>query len=439
MSISMLFSRVYEPMRRRRVRSLIALGLAASFLAAACTSVTSEPRPIVEVFGPYRGDEAAKFAASFAPFEDETGYDVRYVGTGSFATDVQDRVAETEYPDVAIFPQPALLSDLASRGLLATLPESIAADVFGVGRDPLDETLAAHAVWFRGSAKSLVWYLPTEFEEHGYELPTTWDELMALSGTMVEDGIAPWCLSIESFASSGWVGTDWIEDIVLREQGTTFYDRWVAGDISFDTSEIRHAFSTFGSVVHGRKTVLGGTNTILNTPWQDAAKPMFEDQARCMMHRQASSWATNIPDGFILGRDIDFFILPGATHDPAPMLVSGELAAAFNDRPEVAEFMEYLATPAAGEEWAKLGGFISPHPDFDTDQYAFESDRKVGQAIHDAPSVRFDGSDQMPPVVGTGTFWEAMRSYIRTGDIDAAVMLVDDSWPRATPYTEDDG
>jgi alpha-glucoside transport system substrate-binding protein len=433
----MLSSRVYEPMRLQPVRSLIALGLAAGLLAAACTSVTSELRPVVEVFGPYRGDEAVKFAASFAPFEDETGYDVRYVGTGSFATDIQDRVADNEYPDVAIFPQPALVSDLVSSGLLARLPESIGADVFGFGRNPLDETLAMHAVWFRASAKSLVWYVPMEFENHGYKLPANWLELMALSRTMVEDGVAPWCLSIESFASSGWVGTDWIEDIVLREQGTTFYDRWVAGEESFDGSEIRHAFSTFGSVVHGRNTVLGGTNTILNTLWQDAAKPMFEDQARCMMHRQASFWAPYIPDGLVFGDDIDFFILPGVTDDPAPMLVSGDMAAAFNDRPEVAEFMEYLATSAAGEGWAELGGFISPHPGFDTNRYASESDRRVGQAIEDAPSIRFDGSDQMPTVVGTGTFWEAMRSYIRTGDIDAAVTLVDDSWPRVTLLEED--
>ena len=437
MLMSISISSMCEQMQRRPVRRLLALGLAASLLAAACTSATSDTRPVIDVFGPYRGEEAVKFAASFAPFEELSGYDVRYVGTGSFATDIQARVTEAESPDIAIFPQPSLIAEMASVGLLAPLPESITTTAEADRRDLGSEVLARYAVWFRGSAKSLVWYLPAAFADRGYKVPTTWDELIALSDTMVGDGIAPWCLSIESFASTGWVGTDWIEDIVLREQGTTLYDQWVAGETRFDSAEIRHAFLTFGTIVHGKKTVVGGTSRIMSTPWEDAAVPMFEDTPGCMMQRQASFWAPNIPDGFTLGDDVDFFVLPGLTDQPAPILVSGELVAAFNERPEVAAFMEFLATPAAAEGWAALGGFISPHPDFDTSHYGSEIDRTVGQVIEDAPIVRFDGSDQMPPVVGTGTFWQAMRVYIRTGDIDTAISLVDDSWPRISQLPAD--
>ena len=423
-------------MHRPPARRFLALVVAASMLAAACTSATADTRPIIEVFGPYRGEEAVKFSVSFAPFEEQSGYDVRYVGTGSFAADIQTRVAEAEFPDVAMFPQPALVTDFASRGILAPLPESFAAVGEGSRRDLSSDVLGLHAVWFRGGAKSLVWYLPPAFQDRGYKVPTTWDEMTALSVTMVDEGVAPWCLSIESFASTGWVGTDWIEDIVLREQGDVLYDQWVAGDTLFDSSEIRHAFGTFGAIVHGNGTVVGGTNRILNTPWQEAASPMFESPPVCMMQRQASFWAPNIPEGFVFGEDIDFFVLPSLTDSPAPVLVSGELAAAFNDRPEVAAFMEFLATPEAGEGWAELGGFISPHPEFDSSHYGSDIDRKVGQVIEDAPRIRFDGSDQMPPVVGTGTFWQAMRDYIRDGDIDAVVTLIDDSWPRAVQLPE---
>jgi alpha-glucoside transport system substrate-binding protein len=423
-------------MHRRLASRLLKLGVAVSLLVAACSSAAPDSRPVIEVFGSYRGSEAAKFAASFATFEEETGYDVRYVGTGSFASDIQNRVTEAEYPDVAIFPQPALILDMTERGLLVRLPDSILGSGHGEERSVLSEALARHAVWFRGGAKSLVWYLPPAFADRGYEVPSTLDELSALSETMIGDGVVPWCLSIESFASTGWVGTDWIEDLVLREQGVVLYDQWVSGDTLFDSAEIRHAFATFGTIVHGEGTVIGGTNRILNTPWQDAAAPMFEDPSRCMMHRQASFWASNIPDGMTFGEDIDFFVLPGVTDDPAPILASGELAAAFNDRPEVAAFMEFLATPAAGEGWAELGGFVSPHEEFDESHYISEIDRRVGQVIENAESIRFDGSDLMPPAVGTGTFWQAMTEYIRSGDIDFAVTLVDDSWPRAEQLPE---
>jgi alpha-glucoside transport system substrate-binding protein len=410
----------------RRASRILAVGIVLAIFATACSDAEQDSVTVIDVFGPYRGEEAVKFAASIEPFELETGYDVRYVGTGSFAADISARIAEADYPDVAIFPQPALILDAAANGALVRLTDS--------GTDSGDalevNTIDSYAVWFRAAAKSLVWYRPPVFEEMGYTVPNTWDELMALSETMVDDGTAPWCMSIESFSSTGWVGTDWIEDIVLREQGADSYDKWVAGDISFESPEIRHAFRTFGSVARGVGTVLGGTTRILSEPWAEAATPMFEDPPRCMMHRQASFWAPNIPDTMVFGEDIDFFILPGVTDTPPPLLVSGELAAAFNDEPEVAALMEFLATPQAGEGWAELGGFISPHEDFDDSHYGSEIDKAVGRIVRDAQVVRFDGSDMMPAVVGTGTFWQAMRVFIRTGDIDRAVSLVDDSWPR---------
>lgn len=426
---------MHEPMPRRRVSRFLAAGIMCSLLATSCSSSQPDDQPVIEVFGPYRGDDAVKFAASFKPFEDEYGYDVRYVGTGSFAHDIQNRITEADYPDIGIFPQPALILDAVSKGVLAPLPDSIALGTEHSG----DDVLTSFSVWFRAAAKSLVWYQPGVFDENGYGTPQTWDELMVLSERMVADGVAPWCLSIESFSSTGWVGTDWIEDIVLREQGKTFYDEWVGGEILFDSAEVRHAFGTFGSVVHRVGTVVGGTNRILNTPWADAASPMFEDPSRCMMHRQASFWSPDIPEGTAFPEDIDFFVLPGLTDAPAPVLVGGELAAAFTDRPEVAAFMEYLATPAAGEGWAELGGFISPHEDFNVSLYGSAIDKIVGQVIEDAPYVRFDGSDTMPAVVGTGTFWDAMLIYIRSGDINQAIALVDDSWPRITqlPGTTD--
>lgn len=46
-------------------------------------------------------------------------------------------------------------------------------------------------VWHQALAKSLVWYNTKEFEAAGYEIPETYDELLALSDQMVEDGVAP--------------------------------------------------------------------------------------------------------------------------------------------------------------------------------------------------------------------------------------------------------
>ncbi len=403
-------------------------------IASACATTEPQDAPTIEVFGSYRAAEAAKFAATVAVFEEETGIDVRYVGTGSFAKDLPTRVADVDYPDVALFPQPALLAEMARNGVLVPVPDAVASRfVEAVPGAVMGESAGTlYGVWFRAAAKSLVWYRPTEFEAAGYSVPDTWDALLALGDRMQADGVAPWCLSMESFGATGWVGTDWIEDLVLRQQGVDVYDEWVAGDVLFNSSEIRQAFASFGSIVGGSGSVLGGTNRMLNVPWRDAADPMFETPPRCMMHKQASFWVSNVPPGVTFGEDLDFFVLPGLTSAPPPVLVSGDFAAAFNDRPEVAAFMEFLTTPEAGEGWASLGGFTSPHPSFDPSAYAFEVDRRVGEAIADAPDIRFDGSDQMPLAVGTDAFWTGILDFVRTGT--APLSEIDAVWPRAEQF-----
>ncbi|MGI9586111.1 MAG: ABC transporter substrate-binding protein [Acidimicrobiia bacterium] len=394
-------------------------------------------RPAIEVFVPYLGTDADRFAATVAPFEESTGIDVQIVGSGSFAGDIQDRVINADYPDVAMFPQPSLLLSFAARGVLTALPDSLQPE-------SADDTLhtitdiggVLYGLWFRASVKSLVWYRPSEFAENGYVVPETWDELALLSDRMIEDGVAPWCIGMQSFGSTGWVGTDWIEDIVVRTYGPAVYDQWVTGELPFESSEIRGAFMTFGSIIHTKGSVLGGASRILNESWQRSADPMFVDPPECMMQRQASFWVPNLPSGYVYGDDVDVFVLPGEEAGNPPIVAAGDIAGAFSDSPEVVAFMEYLATPESGEGWAQEGGFTSPHADFDQDAYSNEFDRLVGEELTTSELVRFDGSDLMPPEVGTGTFWNGMRSFVANGDLSAILTTIDDSWPRAVQFNE---
>ena len=71
----------------------------------------------------------------------------------------------------------------------------------------------------RANVKSLVWYSPTAFADKGYEIPTTLEELTALSDKIVADGGIPWCVGIESGVATGWPITDWFEDFMLRING----------------------------------------------------------------------------------------------------------------------------------------------------------------------------------------------------------------------------
>src|SRR4029079_11279331 len=67
--------------------------------------------------------------------------------------------------------------------------------------------------------KSMIWYPKAAFDAAGYTVPTTWDQLLALSDKIKQDGGTPWCVGFESGGATGWPATDWMEDIMLPTAG----------------------------------------------------------------------------------------------------------------------------------------------------------------------------------------------------------------------------
>jgi hypothetical protein len=106
--------------------------------------------------------------------------------------------------------------------------------------------------------KSLVWYVPENFEDAGYEVPETMEELKALTEQIVADGETPWCIGLGSGAATGWPATDWVEDIMLRTQPPEVYDSWVTNEIPFNDERVVNAIETFGMFARNDDWVQGG-------------------------------------------------------------------------------------------------------------------------------------------------------------------------------------
>jgi len=270
---------------RMKWRGWVAAALAVALLAAAClptSESTAAGATVVTVFGPWRGRTADNFRAALAPFEARTGIDVRYTGTGSFAELIVKRLEDGDPPDVAMFPQPGMLADLAARGLVLPLRDDVGTAALTSYHTPIASYVEGleeqiHGILYGLNLKSLVWYPPQTFAEKGYQIPTTWDEMDTLAERMIADGFSPWCLGVAAFDSSGWPATDWVEDIVLRFAGIEIYDEWVAGDIPFTDDAIRNAFARFQAMTLQSGRAVGGRRGALNTPTGVAQDPMFDD------------------------------------------------------------------------------------------------------------------------------------------------------------------
>ncbi len=418
---------------RRKLPLAFAVALATfAFVVVGCGNAesTSEGGEEVTVFAV---GAPAGLRASLDVFEEQTGITVRLTGSDNFVDDLRGRVSEGDPPDIALFPQPALIEELARAGDLVPLSADVAAVVdenYAPGVRQLGEVDGElFGVFVAANMKSLVWYSPALFEEFGYAIPETWEELSMLTETMRAHGVRPWCFGVRALGGeSGWPATDWIEDIVLHSVGREVYAGWVQGEIPFDDPRIEEAFSLFEQATLAPGQTFNGRRGILGTLWNRAGEPLFTDPPGCFLNHVPSFWRSSLPAGTTIGPDgdIDFFPLPILDADVGnAALVGGDTAAAFDEREEVIMLLEYLASPESGEPWAAQGGYISPHRDFDPATYTDSFDRRVAQLIAEASLIGFDGSDLMPVEVGEGTFREGMLNFIQTRDFPSTVRIID--------------
>ncbi len=399
----------------------------------------------VTVYTSITAPEDAPHQASYKPFEECTGVTVKYEGSKEFEAQLPVRVKGGNAPDIAYVPQPGLLATLVGTGAVKEAPAEVVANVEKNMPDwkqygTVDGKF--YAAPLGANVKSFVWYSPQAFKDAGYEIPTTWDELMALTAKIAADNpggdVKPWCAGIESGDATGWPATDWMEDVIMRFAGVETYDKWVKHEIPFNDPAIADAMAKVGAILKDDKYVNGGygnVKTIASTSFQDAGQPILDGS--CYMHRQASFYAANWPEGTTVGPDGDVwaFYLPSKDTSTKPVLGGGEFVTAFADRPEVKAFQTYLASTEWADERAKTcgsGGCVTANKNADPNLLTNPVDKLSAEILTDqAATFRFDGSDLMPGAVGAGTFWKGMTNWI-TGQSDQEVLdYIENSWPKS--------
>ncbi|SFH37577.1 maltose-binding protein /trehalose-binding protein /sucrose-binding protein [Palleronia marisminoris] len=384
----------------------------------------------IDITGPWTGADAELMESVVAYFEEATGASVNYSGSDSFEQDIVISTEANSAPNIAVFPQPGLLADLAQRGAITPLEPETAEWIrenYSAGESWVD--LASfegeggeehlYAFPYKIDVKSLVWYVPEQFEEAGYEVPETYEGLKELTQQMADDGVTPWCIGLGSGAATGWPATDWVEDLMLRTATPEQYDAWVANDLAFDSPEVVNAIEEYGFFLQDG-FVNGGREAAATTDFRDSPSGLFQFPPECYMHKQATFIPTFFPEGSEVGTDVDFFYFPAPEGGDAeqPVLGAGTMFAITNDSEPARGFIEYLQTPLAHEIWAAQGGLLTPHTGINPEVFGTDDQRALNDILLDATTFRFDASDLMPGEIGAGAFWTQMVEFT-TGSQDA--------------------
>ncbi len=396
----------------------------------------------VTVFGPWRGDDQTLAESILSYFEDATGANVEYTSSENFEQQIVIDAEAGSPPDVAVLPQPGLIANLASRGFIQPLGEETeswllenyaAGDSWvslGTYAGPDGED-RLYAFPYKIDVKSLVWYSPENFEDAGYEIPTSMEDLKALTQQIADDGETPWCIGLGSGGATGWPATDWVEDMMLRTQPPETYDAWVTNEIPFDDPAVIEAIEEFGFFAGNDAFVAGGAGAVASTDFRDSPKGLFASPPQCYMHKQASFIPTFFPEGTELGLDADFFYMPSYDSKDLgnPVLGAGTLAFMMTENEAGKALLEFLKTPIAHEVWMAQSGFLTPHKGVNTATYGNETLRKQGDILLDATTFRFDASDLMPGAVGAGSFWTGMVDYAGGTPAAEVAEQIQSSWP----------
>ncbi|MFE3913667.1 extracellular solute-binding protein [Streptomyces sp. NPDC059130] len=382
--------------------ALVCALLAVSTLASASCS-TEEQRTLV-VLGPWTDGEEKPFEATLAKISERTGTRYVYEGTRSLRETLVAQLRTDSPPDVAILNGQGELAEYAREGDAKPLPEKLAGAAIAPWAPRItlldengEQRQHAYGVPVRVDLKSIVWSRPGKAAEK-----------------------PRWCLGMASGATSGWPGTDWIEDLLLQLHGPQVYERWAVGEIAWNDPRVKDAWKAWRKLL-----VAGGPGTgaaAVSTPFDDLG-----DGGYGLLNRGD---CTHEHQGSFIRRHYGDDVLPAATSDVVPGLprggprvfeVSGDMAAVFTSSGAAWELMAQLIDRRTRNDWATAAkpaerplfpdGGTGPKP-------VTAGTSAVLKLFAGADEICFDASDAMPSTL-RGAFQRAVLEFLQTPEDDA--------------------
>lgn len=379
--------------RTRLTRFVAAVSIAACLCAgvAACGSTGQEAT--VTVIVPWSGLELQAFSTVALSFARSHHFQLNIVTTPAFAQQLDADKATGDLPDLVDLPSPGAVEQYEGDGLKPLT--SIDLSSYDQPWRSLAESSSGtvYAVPVKADVKSLVWY------KSGALRNTSWEALKDISGSGT-----PWCLGLNSGATSGWPGADWVADILLSTYGAGPYESWLTGTWT-SPGMVGNAWQAWGALIRDGGAISGGVPAALATMYNGA----FPAE-RCELEHGALS-ATGLTS--VAGYSYEPF--PSISGKPAPVLVSGDFMGLFTNNPYARSLLQYLASNQAQEMWVDQPGghAFSADSAVRPDDYPPGVEQTIAKLLQPTTSSTrcFSAEDIMAPDL-SAAFEQAILDYV---------------------------
>ena len=280
--------------------------------------------------------------------------------------------------------------------------------------------------WIRLFNNSLIWFNVDRYNQNGAPEFKTFDEIIEFTKENSKEGNELWCLTIDSAEnqplldyeygeSSGWIISNWLENIVLSNYGPEIYDLWSQNELKFSDQEIILSLLDVGKIIHNENQIFKGKEYFIRSQVSNSPKNLASDSSTCVFSLSGHHSINDFPSDKNFGEDYDFFIFPSDEYSEMVIGFGDTLSLLNYDKPTV-EVYKSLISSDFGEVWASKQDtlFISSRSDFNLEAYNNPLASKQFIQIRDSLKsnlFRYDASMLMLNGTGKKILWTSLRKF----------------------------
>ena len=401
------------------------------FIIISFSIIAYQPAEVV-IIGP-RFHEQDYFIEELDLIAEELGIKIKYNAISDPETFI------IENPDskvsIAILPNPQGVINLAERKLIFNL-ENIVVDNDSISNlysnhltSIVSHEGSLYAGWTRLFPNSLIWYDISKIKKYENIKFENFNNLILETKKIADNGESPWCANSESSASTGWIQTNWLEDIILTKYGPEIYDRWSKLEIKASNVKIYNSMKVVGDFIFYQNLIQGGDRGIIDKEFRNLPQVLLNDENSCFLSWSGHYFRYYIQDDYEYGVDFGVSNFPPINYKNTIVGIGDSLVLLKNDSISKNIISKILSSDF-GEKWASYENteYISANKNFNKANINNELTKYEFEVVHKALNddlFRYDASEIMPRPIGSNLLWKFFREFRGLGP-DSLVKLLNE-------------
>ncbi|MEL1236377.1 MAG: extracellular solute-binding protein [Candidatus Neomarinimicrobiota bacterium] len=361
---------------------------------------------------------------------DELGIKIKYESVSDAETFIIDNPNSSS--SIAIIPNPQGVVNLAERQLIYSLDDVLVDDKLISNLYPnhlisiVSHEDSIYGGWTRLFPNSLIWYDISKFEQHNITFDS-FDTLLKDTKKIADKGISPWCANSESSASTGWVQTNWMEDVLLTKYGPKVYDEWSKLEINASNIKIFLSIKQIEEFIFYDNHIHNGPGSIISKEFRNLPKVLLDDSTECFMSWSGHYFRYYIPEDYKYLKDYAVTNVPKINFENSVVGI-GDNIVLIKDNELSKKVISKILSKNFGETWSSYQDteFISANQKFNKQIINNELTKYEYSIVHDALQkdlFRYDASEIMARPIGSNLLWKLFKEYIKEGPQNLVKLL----------------